>query len=119
QIMSMPAPSPPRVALNGLARKLVEGGAIDIDRITAAQKQAGKDKVPLIRYLVEHDVVDSRTIATTASQGFGLPLFDLDAMDLEVCAFKQVDQKLVVKHHALPLFRRGTRMFVALSDPTN
>ena len=118
--MNMPAPNPSvPTTLNGLARRLVEDGVIEVERAAAAVKQAAKDKKPLIRHLVEEKILDSRTIATTASRAFGIPLFDLDAMDLEVCAFKQVDQKLIQKHHALPLYRRGNRLFVALSDPGN
>ncbi|MDR2877059.1 MAG: type IV-A pilus assembly ATPase PilB [Chromatiales bacterium] len=116
----MPAQNPSGPAtLNGLARRLVEGGAIDAERITAAAKQAAKNKTPLIRHLVEEKILDSRTIATTASLTFGIPLLDLDAMDLDACAWKQVDQKLIQKHHVLPLYRRGSRFFVALSDPGN
>ncbi len=118
--MNMPAspqPSPP--ALNGLARRLVEDGAIEVERMAAAVKQAAKEKTPLIRHLVHSGTLDARTIATTASRTFGIPLLDLDAMDMESCAFKQVDQKLIQKHHVLPLYRRGNRLFVALSDPGN
>jgi type IV pilus assembly protein PilB len=118
--MNMPATSPPPPsALNGLARRLVEDGHIEVERAAAAVRQAAKNKTSLIRHLVDDKILDSRTIATTASRAFGIPLFDLDAMDLEVCAFKQVDQKLIQKHHVLPLYRRGNRLFVALSDPSN
>ncbi len=118
--MNMPATNPsPSAALNGLARRLVLENLIEADKAAAACEQAVKQKVPLVRYLIDKDLLDSRTIATTASREFGVPLFDLDAMDLDVCAFKQVDQKLIRKHNALPLFRRGSRLFVGISDPTN
>jgi type IV pilus assembly protein PilB len=32
---------------------------------------------------------------------------------------KVVDEKLVRKHNALPLYKRGNRLFIAVSDPTN
>src|SRR5690554_7354559 len=118
--MNMPASTPPAsVLFNGLARRLVEEGTLEAEQAATAIKQATRDKVPLVRHLVEQNILDSRTIAITASQAFGIPLLDLDAMDLEVCAHGQVDRKLIRKHHALPLYRRGSRMFVAVSDPTN
>lgn len=118
--MNMPATSPPQLStLNGLARRLVEEGTIDVEHMSAAAKQAAKDKTPLIRHLVQASILDARTIATTASRAFGIPLFDLDAMDMDACAFGQVDQKLIQKHHVLPLYRRGNRLFVGLSDPSN
>src|SRR5699024_3786444 len=50
---------------------------------------------------------------------FGIPLFDLDAMDMGQAPIKDVSQKLISRHHVLPLFKRGKRLFIALSDPTN
>lgn len=118
--MNMPASTPPAsVLFHGLARRLVEEGTLDADRAAMAIKEAARNKTPLVRHLVEQKILDGRTIAITASRAFGIPLLDLDAMDLEVCAYKQVDQKLIRKHHALPLYRRGSRLFVAVSDPTN
>jgi type IV pilus assembly protein PilB len=107
------------VSLGGLARRLVENHALDADQAKKAFQQAAKNQVPFVRYLVDNKLADSRAIAMAASAEFGIPLLDLDAMDLEACAWKLVDQKLIQKHNVLPLYRRGSRLFVALSDPTN
>ncbi len=105
--------------LNGLARKLVNDGLLsDIDAVKA-QEQANKKKVPLVSYLVENKLVDDKSIATAGSVEFGIPLFDISAIELEADITKLVDEKLVRKHHALPLFKRGNRLFIAVSDPTN
>ena len=116
--MSMPATNA-SIHLNGLARRLVQDGHLDEASALAAYEKATEDKTPLVRYLVEQQLMDSLTIATAASQEFGIPLFDIDAMDLEQCAFRLVDDKLIQKHHALPLYKRGNRLYVAVSDPTN
>lgn len=105
--------------LSGLARKLVEDGLLEEEIAAKAYESAVKEKMPLVRYLVQNKVLDSSSIADAASKEFGIPLFDIDAMDLEVSAAKLVDQKLILKHSALPLFKRGNRLFVAVSDPTN
>ncbi|MCC6302998.1 MAG: type IV-A pilus assembly ATPase PilB [Gammaproteobacteria bacterium] len=104
---------------NGLARRLVEENLLSADKAASALEESASQKVPLVRHLVDQNILDSRAIASTASREFGLPLFDLDAMDLEVCAFKLVSEKLITKHHVLPLFKRGSRLFVGMSDPTN
>ena len=105
--------------LNGLARKLVNDGLLsDIDA-QKAQEQANKKKIPLVSYLVENKLVDDKGIATAGSVEFGIPLFDISSIELEADITKLVDEKLVRKHHALPLFKRGNRLFVAVSDPTN
>ncbi|MGH8454676.1 MAG: type IV-A pilus assembly ATPase PilB, partial [Nevskiales bacterium] len=41
------------------------------------------------------------------------------SLDLGQAPVKDVSEKLIRDHHALPVFVRGKRMFVALSDPTN
>ncbi|MFQ5487412.1 MAG: type IV-A pilus assembly ATPase PilB, partial [Gammaproteobacteria bacterium] len=99
--MSMPATNA-SIHLNGLARRLVQDGHLDEASALAAYEKAAEEKTPLVRYLVQQQLLDSLTIATTASQEFGIPLFDIEAMDLEQCAFKLVDDKLIQKHHALP-----------------
>ncbi len=114
--MSTPSTS---TNLSGLARKLVLDGLLEEDKAIEAHEQAAKKKTPLVRYLVEKELLDSSTIAHAAAQEFGTPIFDLNSMDLESAATKLVDHKMIQKHNALPLFKRGNRLFVAVSDPTN
>ena len=40
-------------------------------------------------------------------------------MDLDMAALGLVSEKLITKLNAVPLFKRGNRLFVALSSPTN
>ena len=105
--------------LNGLARKLVNDGLLSDVDAQKAQETANKKKMPLVSYLVENKLVDGKSIAKAGSEEFGIPLFDISSMELESDITKLVDEKLVRKHHALPLFKRGNRLFVAVSDPTN
>ncbi|MDH3870857.1 MAG: type IV-A pilus assembly ATPase PilB, partial [Gammaproteobacteria bacterium] len=46
-------------------------------------------------------------------------LFDLRVMDMETAPTSLVTEKLVRQHHAMPLYKRGNRLYVAVSDPTN
>ena len=105
--------------LNGLARKLVSDGLLSDADAQKAQETAEKKKIPLVGYLVENKLVDDKAIATAGSEEFGIPVFDLSSIELESEITKLVDEKLVRKHHALPLFKRGNRLFIAVSDPTN
>jgi len=114
--MSTPATS---VNLSGLARKLVLDGLLEEEKAIEANEQAAKNKIPLVRYLVEKEILDSSSIAHAAAQEFGTPIFDINSMDLESAATSLVDHKMILKHNALPLFKRGNRLFVAVSDPTN
>jgi type IV pilus assembly protein PilB len=69
--------------------------------------------------VVARKLANARDIAHIASQEFGVPLVDIDAIDPDPEVARLVDEKLVTKHHALPIFRRGNRLYLAVSDPTN
>jgi type IV pilus assembly protein PilB len=62
---------------------------------------------------------DPRQIAIAAAHEFGVPLLDLDAVDLDLEVVKLVDEKLLLKHRILPILQRGKRLFLAVCDPTN
>ena len=98
---------------------LVNDGHIAEDEALKAQEQCDKKKSSLVSYLVEKALVDGKIIATAAAEEFGIPVFDIEVIELETDIVKMVDEKLVRKHHALPLYKRGNRLFVAVSDPTN
>ena len=109
----------PRIQLTGLSRRLVNDGVLDEAAALAAVEAAQKKRQPLTSYLVENKLATSPVIANAACQEFGVPVFDLSVMDLDAAPIKLVDEKLIRQHRALPLFKRGTRLFVAVSDPTN
>ncbi|MEO0435789.1 MAG: type IV-A pilus assembly ATPase PilB [Pseudomonadota bacterium] len=104
---------------SGLAGRLVIEGLLDADEATKAQAAAAEENTPFVRYLVEEVNVDSRRLVEIASQEFGAPRFDLSALDTQFVPQGLVESDLVAKHHALPLYSRGKRLFIAISDPTN
>jgi type IV pilus assembly protein PilB len=106
-------------SLSGLPRRLVQDGIIAEESILEALEAARKAKVPLVTYLVQKELAESRGIAVAASHEFGVPLLDLDAIDIELDTLRAVDQKLLAKHQVLPLIKRGQRLFLGISDPTN
>lgn len=108
-----------RTLLAGLPRRLVQDGLIGEEQLLEATELAKKEKLPLVAYLVNEDLADARAIAVAASHEFGVPLLDLDAIDIDLDVVRSVDQKLVSKHRVLPLVRRGQRLFLGISDPTN
>jgi type IV pilus assembly protein PilB len=111
--------SSPVSHLSGLAKRLVMDGLLAEELAVEAQEKALKSREPFVSYLVENKIVASSAIASSACQEFGVPLFDLAAMELENAPVSLVDEKLIRQHHTLPLFKRGNRLFVAVSDPTN
>ncbi len=105
--------------LSGLANRLIRDQLLSEHDAENAYQQALKARVPFVQYMVANNVLDSRRIALAAAREFGVPLLNMDAMDLADIPSSIVEEKLVRKHHALPLFKRGNRLFLAVSDPTN
>jgi type IV pilus assembly protein PilB len=105
--------------LSGLPRRLVQDGLITEESIQAASEGARRERMPLVAYLVANQMADSRAIAIAASHEFGVPLLDLDAVEIDLELVRSVDQKLLQKHRVLPLLKRGQRLFLGISDPTN
>ena len=108
-----------RSKLKGFSRYLEQAGLLDEEQIIEAQNLARKNHVSLVSQLVNSGLLESREIALLGHQEFGMPLLDLSAVDIESMPSDLVDHKLIRKHHALPFFRRGHRLFLAVSDPTN
>ena len=104
---------------SGLAWRLVRDRLLSETQAKMAAVESVKRHQSFVQYLVEQKVLDSRRIAIAASTEFGVPLLDLDAIDIFGLPLNLVDEKLIRKHCALPIYRRGNRLFIALSDPTN
>jgi type IV pilus assembly protein PilB len=108
-----------QIKLSGLARRLVLDGLLQEADAQKHHDKALKDKVAFTSYLVENKLVKALDIANAAAHEFGLPILDIDAVELDQEVTKQVDEKLIRQHNALPLFKRGNRLYLAVSDPTN
>jgi len=106
-------------ALSGLSRRLVQDGLIPEDAVLQALKGAQAQRITLVAYLVGRQMIEARQIAVAAASEFGVPLLDLDAMDVDMEAVKSVDQRLLAKHQVLPLVLRGKRLFLGVADPTD
>jgi type IV pilus assembly protein PilB len=105
--------------LSGLALRLVRDHLLTEQTAIAANAEATRRRQAFVSYLVEQKLLDSWRIAVAASHEFGVPLLDLQAIDLLNLPLNLVAERLIRKHRALPVFRRGNRLFLALSDPTN
>ncbi|GAF55785.1 LOW QUALITY PROTEIN: type IV fimbrial assembly, ATPase PilB [Psychrobacter sp. JCM 18901] len=102
----------------GLAQQLISDGVVSEANMKTAQIESQQQQIGLVPYLVDNKLADAYLLAQMLSQAFGDPLFDLDALNVDVIPKDLVDEKIVRKFNALPLFKRGQRLFVALSDPT-
>ncbi|MCS4503812.1 hypothetical protein KBTX_01998 [wastewater metagenome] len=109
----------PSVKLGGLAGRLVRDGLLETEQAQQALAAAQQAEQPFVTYLTEQRMVAPLRIAAAGSDEFGLPVMDLDAIDLSQTAVSLVRERLIRHHRALPLVHRGKRLYVAVSDPTN
>src|SRR6266513_1773800 len=108
-----------RGGLGGLPQRLVQDGVVDEAAMLEAIHSARERKTSVVTQLVSSGAAKARDIAVAASNEFGVPLLDLDALSLDLEAVRLVNDKLLAKHRVLPVFRRGKRLFLAVADPTN
>jgi type IV pilus assembly protein PilB len=109
----------PKSGLQGLPQRLVTDGLVSEAAMVEAVIAAKERHIGVVSYLVDHNIADAREIAIAASQEFGAPLLDLDAIDADLDTVRIVGEKILRKHRVLPLVKRGKKLFIAISDPTN
>jgi type IV pilus assembly protein PilB len=108
-----------RTGFGGLPQRLVQDGVVDEGAMLEAVNAARERKTNVVTQLVASGAAAARDIAVAASNEYGVPLFDIEAVNLDLEIVRLVSDKLLAKHRVLPLFRRGKRLFVAVADPTN
>src|SRR6218665_216878 len=105
--------------ITGLAKQLVLAELLDEKSAQQAHTQAQRNQISLVTYLVQNKLVKSRALAEVAAEQFGVAFLDLSSVDKESQPKDLVAEKLVRQHRVLPLWRRGNKLFVGISDPTN
>jgi type IV pilus assembly protein PilB len=107
------------VVFSPLSRALVQQGKLVQADANAIQAEAKRNNVTFIEQLVASKKVSSRDIAAFAANTFGVPLVDLSVVDAEQLPTTALDSKLVASKRVIPLFKRGNRLFLGMSDPTS
>jgi len=107
------------IPLSEFIQYLIKDGLFSKSEAETYNAQAQKKQTSLLNYLVINNIIDSHQIAIKASQKYNLPFFDLNAIELQSLPIQLTNERLIRKHHILPLFKRGETLFIAISDPTN
>jgi type IV pilus assembly protein PilB len=115
----MVATAASQTPLTGLPRRLVQDGVVAEDGLHEALEATKKEGTSLVEYLVSKEMGDPQQIAIAAALEFGVPLLDLDAVELDLDVVRLVSEKLLSRYNVLPLMQRGKRLYVGVSDPTN
>lgn len=105
--------------LSGLARRFCEDQIISEELAKSASQGASEQGISLIQYLVNNQLASPREIVVSASEEFGIPVYDIATYNKEVLPKDVIKDSLIQKHAVLPLLKRGKTLFIAVSDPTN
>jgi len=108
---------PSLAGLSGMARRLVSEGVMPEDVVRKAMADSNQQKATLGAWLLDHNLVDSAELTRIASAEFGMPMMDVAALNPATMPLDLISEALITKHQALPLFRRGKRLYVGIADP--
>jgi type IV pilus assembly protein PilB len=115
---SLAVGGPSRSGIGGLPQRLVQDGLVEESAMAQAISDAKDKRTSVVSQLIAKGIVTARDVAIAASSEFGVPLIDLDSVVIDLDTVKLASDKLISKHRVLPLFRRGKRLFLGVSDPT-
>ncbi|MDM5176487.1 type IV-A pilus assembly ATPase PilB [Massilia sp. DJPM01] len=103
----------------GLARALMQAGRLSAQQADTLHKKSLIDKSPFIDTLLLTGTFDARTLAAFCAETFGYPLMDLQSFNVDALPPNAIDGKLMQTQRVIALAKRGNKMSVAISDPTN
>jgi type IV pilus assembly protein PilB len=104
---------------SALGRALVQQGRLVQVDANAIQGEAAKAGITFVQGLVQSKKLTAREVSQFAAATFGYPLLDLNAVDADQLPINLIDNKIVANHCVIALGKRGNRIFVAMSDPSN
>ncbi len=118
-VATLPTHAPEQTVLAGLARALVQHQVLRPDQAVAIQKRADAVKTRFIDELIAGGPVSANQLARFCADTFGHPLLDLATVDLANLPADLIDRKLASETRVIALGKRGPRLSVAISDPTD
>ncbi|WP_024612466.1 type IV-A pilus assembly ATPase PilB [Pseudoalteromonas sp. TB64] len=98
-----------------LLRKFITLGRIDADTIKAKQQEFASTA----ELISKCGKIDSKDLAEQCIDLFRVPYFDLRDFDPARIPPDLIKEKLIRKHHILPLVQKGRKIYIAASDPTD
>jgi type IV pilus assembly protein PilB len=107
-----------RNKLQGIGQMLVAENLIEKEAALEYFDKAVENGVSFVDYLVSEQIITSLNIAHIVAKNFGVPLLDLDCIDIESIPFNLINEKLIKRYHILPLFNKGNHLYLATEDPS-
>jgi type IV pilus assembly protein PilB len=105
--------------MSGLARALVQAGRLTVPQADAVHKKAQAERTAFIDALLGSGSMEPGALALFCSETFGYPMLDLSAFAVDALPAATIDAKLMQAQRVIALAKRGNKLSVAVSDPTN
>jgi len=98
---------------------MVQHGLLSEYDAETLQGQAQAANIGFVEQMLISKRMTAMQVAMFASRAFGTPMMDLNGFDIDHIEKDLIDARLAASRRALPLHKRGNRLFVAVSDPAN
>ncbi|KAA3621862.1 MAG: type IV-A pilus assembly ATPase PilB, partial [Proteobacteria bacterium] len=105
--------------LMGLGRLLVEQKVVSRHTAEVLEKSARDQSITTYKAALLSDEVDNAKLYRVASQIYGIPFFDIDALDKKYIPETSIPPEVLRQHEIAPIYERGSRLFLAVADPTD
>lgn len=102
-----------------LDQALHQAGRLSTQEAKTLNQKAIEEKISFVNVLLQSGSIDDQSLAIFCSKTYGLPLFDLTALNASTTPDSILDAQWIQAHGVIPLAKNSKKVFVAISDPTN
>jgi type IV pilus assembly protein PilB len=111
--------APQNNTLSGVARVLVHAGKLTAKAAEELSKSARDQRRGFVSTVVAAGALSAADLAHALSLALAIPVLDLHAVDAQRLPKNIIDPKLSAQYQVLVLGKRGSRLFIGGSDPTD
>ena len=106
-----------KTRLGGLARRVVDQSIMDREAALNHLALAHDGDVSFLAQAIQAMPDKKAALYRMTAEEYGMPLFDLRTLNLTDRPADLVAPKFIEEHQVLPIFHRGSKVFVAISEP--
>ena len=107
------------VLANKIGEMLLKGNLITADQLRGALEAQEKTHERIGTVLVKAGFIKEEELLAFLGRQFNLPVVDLSKYEINPEIVRLLPEEMVQKHLALPINRVGSKMIVAVADPSN
>lgn len=104
---------------SNLLRRLTQANLVDAGLCTRLAAEKNHQYNSLADFLVSERLITAKALAEAAASMTMHSMLDLDFYDVESVPEQERNEKLIRKHHVLPIGKKHRTLFLAVVDPTD